>query len=393
MRGQFTKIIIEFKIQIYFEGEGMKIKKISTRKKILDSAIFLFGTERYDNVSVAKICRNAGVSNGIIYKYFKNKEEIYRDVLDMTVHELSKNTTLIEGVTPSSKLLSYIELIFQSTMEMEYLLAAYKEGEYKFEEYDKRLRGDIYLKALSRIYGREIEEVEYLYITSGIRYVSMKNTRLATPLPTRCLRNFIAGGIGDNPQLTRGLIPVEPLKEEAEEGREEILEKGMRLFGEKGFQNIKISDIAKASEISVGSFYLNFETKENFFEKIMLKIQGDMLTYLSSEEFLEETRVERVVKILEKFISFFQGKPYKYRFMREAEFMLPKGVESFYSSLEEFLYSALEMERTEKNNVIVNCILGIAHYSQIELYFTENLKDRGKLLNELRVYLQDGISE
>jgi len=371
----------------------MKIKKISTRKRILDSAIFLFGTERYDNVSVAKICRNAGVSNGIIYKYFKNKEEIYRDVLDMTVHELSKNTTLIEGVTPSSKLLSYIELIFQSTMEMEYLLAAYKEGEYKFEEYDRRLRRDIYLKALSRIYGRELDEVEYLYITSGIRYVSMKNTRLAKPLPTRCLRNFIAGGIGDNPQLGRNFFSVEPLKVEAAEGREEILEKGMRLFGESGFQNIKISDIAKASETSVGSFYLNFETKENFFEKIMLKIQGDMLIYLSSEEFSEESRVERVVKILEKFIDFFQGKPYKYRFMREAEFMSPKGVENFYSSLEEFLYSALQMERTEKNNVIINCILGIAHYSQIELYFTENLTDRGKLLNELRAFLQDGISE
>ncbi len=371
----------------------MKVKKVTTRKKILDSAIFLFGTEGYDNVSVAKICRNAGVSNGIIYKYFKNKEEIYRDVLDMTLHELSKNTTLIEGVTPSSKLLSYIELVFGSTLEMEHLLAACREGEYRFKEYGETLRGDIYLKALSRIYGREVDEEEYLYITSGIRYVSVKNTRLETPLPTRCLRNFIAGGIGENPPLSRGLVSGEETESEEQDGREEILEKGMRLFGEKGFSSVKISQIAKAVDSSVGSFYLNFETKENFFEEILTKIQGDLLSYLSSEEFSEESRVERVVEVLERFLKFFQEDPHKYRFMREAEFICPGGVEALYDSLGEFLYSALQMERTEKNNVIINCILGIAHYSQIELYHTDGEGRREKLLNKLKGYLEEGISE
>lgn len=371
----------------------MKVKKVTTRKKILDSAIFLFGTEGYDNVSVAKICRNAGVSNGIIYKYFKNKEEIYRDVLDMTLHELSKNTTLIEGVTPSSKLLSYIELAFGSAQEIEHLLAACREGEYRFTEYEETLRGDIYLKALSRIYGREVDEEEYLYITSGIRYVSVKNTRIETPLPTRCLRNFIAGGIGENPSLSRGLISGKEAEGKELAGREEILEKGMRLFGEKGFSSVKISQIAKVVDSSVGSFYLNFETKENFFEEILTKIQGDLLSYLSSEEFSEESRVERVVEVLERFLKFFQEDPHKYRFMREAEFICPGEVEALYDSLGEFLYSALQMERTEKNNVIINCILGIAHYSQIELYHTDGEGRREKLLNKLKGYLEDGISE
>lgn len=371
----------------------MKIKKVSTKEKILDSAVFLFGTEAYDTVSVAKICRNAGVSNGIIYKYFKNKEDIYKYVLDMTIHELSRNITLIEGVTPSSKLLSYIELNFKSSLELQHLLSAYKEGQHKFSEYEQALRKDVYLKALSRIYGREVGEVEYLYIMSGIRYVGVKNKKKEITFPTRCLRNFIAGGIGDNPVLKKTVISEGTLKDRCEESLEEILEKGARLFGEKGFHNIKISDIARASETSVGSFYLNFETKENFFEKIMVKIQNDVLEHLASGEFLEESRADRVIEVLEKLLNFFQSELYKYQFMREAEFIFQEKIETFYNSLEDFLYSVLQMERTEKNNVIINCILGIAHYSEIELYFTENITDIDKLLNELREYLKGGISE
>ncbi|OQY41639.1 MAG: hypothetical protein B6227_04365 [Fusobacteriia bacterium 4572_74] len=49
--------------------------KKNTKQKIIDSAIDLFSKDSYGKVSIAQICKNAKISNGIIYNYFRNKEE------------------------------------------------------------------------------------------------------------------------------------------------------------------------------------------------------------------------------------------------------------------------------------------------------------------------------
>lgn len=369
----------------------MKKKEGNYKTKILDSAIFLFGTESYETVSVAKICRRAGVSNGIIYKYFKNKTELYKYLLDITIRELSKNLTLIEGTLSTSKLLSYIQLNFESALNERYLISAYREGQYKFIEYEQMLRKDVYLKALEYIYGREVDEVEYLYIMSGVRYVSIKNSRLNPVIKGKDIRDFIAEGIKDNYALEE--ITEVVLKPEESEKKDigRILEVGAILFGEKGFHNVKVSDITRLADVSVGSFYLNFDTKEYFFEQIMEKIQRDIIDHLRAEKFLAESYVERVVRILEKLLDFFESEPYKYQLVREAEFISPQVNEAFYSSLEEFLYICLQMEKNEKSRATINCILGIAHYTGIEFYFTKNLKNKKVFFKRLKWYLENGF--
>lgn len=47
------------------------------RRRILDSALELFGAEGYENASVNAICEHAGISKGIVYHYFSGKEELY----------------------------------------------------------------------------------------------------------------------------------------------------------------------------------------------------------------------------------------------------------------------------------------------------------------------------
>ena len=47
------------------------------RRRILDSALELFGAGGYDNASVNAICEHAGISKGIVYHYFSGKEELY----------------------------------------------------------------------------------------------------------------------------------------------------------------------------------------------------------------------------------------------------------------------------------------------------------------------------
>jgi AcrR family transcriptional regulator len=50
--------------------------KIS-REKILKAAVKEFGTKSYENASLNDICSGSGTSKGLIYHYFKSKDEIF----------------------------------------------------------------------------------------------------------------------------------------------------------------------------------------------------------------------------------------------------------------------------------------------------------------------------
>lgn len=54
----------------------MAIPQEDKYEKILDAAIEAFAEVGYHSCQVAKIARMAGVADGTIYLYFKNKEDI-----------------------------------------------------------------------------------------------------------------------------------------------------------------------------------------------------------------------------------------------------------------------------------------------------------------------------
>lgn len=52
-------------------------KNVLSRQKIINSAIAEFGTKSYAEASLNAICKNGNISKGIIYHYFKDKDELY----------------------------------------------------------------------------------------------------------------------------------------------------------------------------------------------------------------------------------------------------------------------------------------------------------------------------
>jgi len=56
-----------------------------TRSRLLSSAVRLFARSWYSSVSVAEICRESGLSNGIFYRYFPNKEALFREMVRSTL--------------------------------------------------------------------------------------------------------------------------------------------------------------------------------------------------------------------------------------------------------------------------------------------------------------------
>lgn len=67
------------------------------QEKILDAAARVFARHGAHRANVSEICTAAGISNGALYKYFKNKDELFLSVIDhgvdLMVHELFANFT------------------------------------------------------------------------------------------------------------------------------------------------------------------------------------------------------------------------------------------------------------------------------------------------------------
>ncbi len=49
---------------------------------ILKSAAEIFARDGFYQASIAAICNNAGISNGALYKYFDNKDDLFLSVMD-----------------------------------------------------------------------------------------------------------------------------------------------------------------------------------------------------------------------------------------------------------------------------------------------------------------------
>ncbi|CAB1076682.1 Fatty acid degradation regulator YsiA, TetR family [Olavius algarvensis Delta 1 endosymbiont] len=68
-----------FIIQIPYPGQGDKINKNNKNNKyhlILEAAVKVFARQGFHQSTVAQIAKEAGVADGTIYLYFKNKDDI-----------------------------------------------------------------------------------------------------------------------------------------------------------------------------------------------------------------------------------------------------------------------------------------------------------------------------
>lgn len=103
------------------------------KEKILEVGIEEFSTKGYENANINVIAKNAGISIGLMYKYFATKEDLFvtciqrgMQILDNTIEEimLSDDKLLIKAekliratCTHSRKNANYIKLYNEITSE------------------------------------------------------------------------------------------------------------------------------------------------------------------------------------------------------------------------------------------------------------------------------------
>ncbi len=71
------------------------VKKEQTMQIIINSAIKLFSSKGYSATTTTLIAKEAGVSEGIIFKHFKNKENLLKEIGSMATSEIVENISII----------------------------------------------------------------------------------------------------------------------------------------------------------------------------------------------------------------------------------------------------------------------------------------------------------
>ncbi len=86
----------------------------SSKQKIIDAALEIFAKNGYHNSSVSSIAAKAGISKGLMYNYFKSKDEMLKTIIKEGMEAIMQLMMFQElKLTPKEQLKQMIELSFE----------------------------------------------------------------------------------------------------------------------------------------------------------------------------------------------------------------------------------------------------------------------------------------
>lgn len=154
-------------------------------KQIIDAAVIAIAENGYHQAQVSKIAKQAGVADGTIYLYFKNKEDILISVFEEKMSLFVENLSDIikEDQTATQKLEKMIENHF-TVLANDRHLATVTQLELRQSNKEIRLKINAILK-------------EYLTLLDQIIIEGVNNGEFDAELDLRITRQMIFGTVDE----------------------------------------------------------------------------------------------------------------------------------------------------------------------------------------------------
>ena len=95
------------------------------------------------------------------------------------------------------------------------------------------------------------------------------------------------------------MLKLTPRQIKAQKTKENLLEAGLKLFHEKGFDHVTVESIAKACNVSKGAFYVHFNSKYDIFLEKFKDIDDFYLSFVPS--------IPNEISASDKILLFFKG--------------------------------------------------------------------------------------
>ena len=155
-------------------SEVVQKRAVETREKIIVSALEMYAKKGYNKTTVDEIAKNADLSVGIAYRYFKNKKALLLSALEYGFGKVSE----LSGTSPTDLFGKNLEnaLISFEKIHIDYRgLHEELEGLRHTDDDVRKLYDDFTQKAIQKIYDKLPEELknkphsfENLHIAIGI---------------------------------------------------------------------------------------------------------------------------------------------------------------------------------------------------------------------------------
>jgi AcrR family transcriptional regulator len=96
------------------------------RRQLLSLGVELFAQHAYDELSMRKIARAAGISHALLYRYFPSKQSYFRAALEQAAEELRARTAPDPSMPPWEQLVAglegFLELVDENALAYRQLL-------------------------------------------------------------------------------------------------------------------------------------------------------------------------------------------------------------------------------------------------------------------------------
>jgi AcrR family transcriptional regulator len=375
-------------------------------KRLAAAAVELFSRKWYATVSVAEICRTAGLSNGVFYRYFADKEALFKVILGRIHDQVREAVECTGGSTPRERLHRYAEAIVRFSEEHADLVRVFREGQYRYFEYERRLVAT-YMRSLGAVLGRDVGLAEYLFALGGLRFCAINWAFNAVPVHLEAVSSILTDG------LFRGLAfdpdkvfggTATPLPVAMEEGaRERLLRSGRRLFGDKGFFETNVHEVTDGARLSVGAFYTYFDSKEAFYGELIANVGHDVRAFIARNLVAPGAAPLNALEVelrgLWLWLIYLSIDKRCYTIVREAEFVLPTPVRDYYSAFAAGYRKRPPLLRVTSaapgidEGTAIEYLMGIAHYFGLEAAFDDSPVDARALVETIGRYLARGFSE
>lgn len=167
------------------EGDSKVKKNRPKYNQIIDAAVIVIAESGYHQAQVSKIAKQAGVADGTIYLYFKNKEDIlislFQEKMGDFVETIRQKTAGIESAV--SKLFMLVETHFLLLSQND-PLAIVTQLELRQSNQDLRLKINEVLKG-------------YLQVMDEILETGIKQGEFQADLNVRVARQMIFGTVDE----------------------------------------------------------------------------------------------------------------------------------------------------------------------------------------------------
>jgi AcrR family transcriptional regulator len=362
--------------------------------RLLAAAIELFSENWYGKVSVAEICRRAKLSNGLFYRYYRDKEAIFRRILELVIARIAESIAAVSGDCPEARLRSFADIIFNFSRDNQAIVKVFREGQYRLFEYEQRLKA-VYEDGLQATLGFKPDLSTYLFALGGLRFAATRRAFHEIPVEFESLASILNRGLYaelrfDPDKVFSSSITPMPL-EVLPDGRERMLREGKSLIGRQGYYETNIHEITTAAGLSTGAFYTHFQSKETFFEELIHRVGREVRRFITLNLGEGLNPLERELRGLWLFIVFLSLDRHCYGIVREAEFILPQAVRAYYGAFVKGYRQRMSWASELDETTAIEFLLGVAHYLGIEVIFDKSPESARNIIAELGDFYRHGL--